>query len=76
VTIPDPFEDLVPINPQPMAQSAFTPAPSQQFSFDKPRSSFQGKWLWIGIGVFVLLLIGCYVCQNVVNLQSLWGYYY
>jgi hypothetical protein len=66
--IPDPFEDLVPM--QPAAQSAYTPSGAQQSSASAPKSMSQNKWLWI-IGGGILLLIGCYVCQYASNL----GYY-
>jgi hypothetical protein len=70
----DPFEDLVPMNPQPVAQSTFTPAPSQQFPLNAPKAASQTKWLWIGIGAFILLAVGCFVCQYVSSLQG--GFYY
>lgn len=70
VMIPDPFEDIVPTNPQPTAQPGFAPLPSNQVSGGIPKPTSQTKWLWI-IGAAVLLLIGCYVCQYASNL----GYY-
>jgi hypothetical protein len=65
--IPDPFEDLVPM--QPAAQSAYTPA--QQGSVSAPKAMSQNKWLWI-IGAGILLLIGCYLCQYTTD----FGYYF
>lgn len=66
--IPDPFEDIVPM--QPVAQSSFTPPAAQQVSVSASKASSNNKWLWI-IGAGILLLIGCYVCQYASNL----GYY-
>jgi hypothetical protein len=68
--VPDPFEDLVPVNPPSTAQAGFAPQPGNPAAVTAPKASSQMKWVWI-IGGIIALLIGCYVCQYTSNL----GYY-